>query len=498
MIETTDKFHNLANGGVRPLDWKILVNFTPLTQDLSERAIGISVSRSFEFPYNVQSAIADVSLDNHDGYLSFSGLTMSPIADYILPNRPIQIQYGFKGAGLVPNFTGYTESMPTYDGENDSIAKFTALDKLAQIAEQHLPNMVMLRDARTDEALEAIFTALGLSQDEYNLDEGENTIPFVYFDADKSVGNALKELIQAENGRLWQDEEGVIRFTKRSTNIFADQPVMMFNKTNTISISPSRDSGIINQVNISAEIRQIESSQQVFLVTNDNGYQQSATDDQYRVPANGTATIWLSFDDPIWSAIAPTLDGGASTSSFTVVDLAGEPVSQNVSVVGTLFATSYKAVFTNTNNFPVSIKSITIWGEPAKLIGGQAVEYMAYDDVSVQKFGTKSLDITENRCFGSVANIKQYANDVITKKSDYNKQITMKVKGDPALQLGDIVTVSINEFQGHYEVTKIVNTMDNVTESKLETELTLQFMIGSDINPFTLDESQLNGTDVLG
>lgn len=498
MIETTEKFHKLANGGVRPLDWKILVNFTPLTQDLSERAIGISVSRSFEFPYNVQSAIADVSLDNHDGYLSFSGLRMSPIADYILPNRPIQIQYGFKGAGLVPNFTGYTESMPTYDGENDSIAKFTALDKLAQLSERHLPNMVMLRDVRTDEALEEIFTQLGLTSAEYNLEQGENTIPFVYFDADKSVGNALKELIQAENGRLWQDEEGVIRFTKRSTNIFENLPVMLFNKTNTLSVSPSRDSGIINQVNISAEIRQIESSQQVFLVTNDNGYQQSATDDQYRVPANGSATVWLSFDDPIWSAIQPVLDGGASTSSFTVVDLSGQPVSQNVTVVGTLFATTYKAVFTNTNSFPVSVSSITIWGEPAKLIGGQAVEYIAYDDVSVSKFGTKSLDITENRCFGSVANIKQYANDIITKRSDYNKQITMRVKGDPALQLGDVVAVSVNEFQGYYEITTITNTMDNISESKLETELTLQFMIGADISPFTLNESQLNGTDVLG
>lgn len=498
MIETSDTFHKLANGGVRPLSWQVLMNFTPLTEDLSERAIGLSVSRSFEFPYNVQSAIADLSLDNHDGYLSFTGLVTSPIADYILPNRPVQIKYGFKGAGVVSNFKGFTEAMPTYDGDHDSIAKFTALDKLAQISGQHLPNMVMMRDARTDEVLEAIFLALGLSQDEYELDEGENTIPFVYFDADKSVGNALKELIQAENGRLWQDEEGVIRFTKRSTNIFENQPVMMFNKTNTIAVSPSRDSGIINQVNISAEIRQIETTQQVFLVTNDNGYQQAAKDDQYRVPANGTATVWLSFEDPIWSAIDPTLDAGASTSSFTVVDLAGQAVSSNVSVNGTLFATTYKAVFTNTNNFPVSIESITIWGEPAKLIGGQAVEYIAYDDISVQKFGTKSLDITENRCFGSIDNIKQYANDIITKRSDYNKQITMRVKGDPALQLGDIVTVSVDQFQGHYEITSIANTMDNVSESKLETELTLQFMIGADVQPFTLDESQLNGTDVLG
>ncbi len=40
-------------------------------EDLSNRAIGLSVSRAFEFPYNVQSAVADFSLDNHDGYLSY-------------------------------------------------------------------------------------------------------------------------------------------------------------------------------------------------------------------------------------------------------------------------------------------------------------------------------------------------------------------------------------------------------------------------------------------
>lgn len=496
MIETTDKFHKLANGGIRPLAWQVLINFTNLTQDFSDRAIGLSVSRSFEFPYNVQSAIADISLDNHDGYLSFSGLNMSPIADYILPNRPIQIKYGFQGAGVVSNFSGYTETMPTYDGEHDSVAKFTALDKLAQIAEQHLPNMVMMQDARTDEVLEEIFTQLGLSASEYHLEEGENTIPFVYFDADKSVGNALKELIQAENGRLWQDEEGVIQFTPRSTNIFANQPVMLFTKSNTLSVTPSRDSGIVNQINISAEIRQIESEQQIFLVTNDNGYE--SQDDNYRVPANGTATFWLAFDDPIWTCVAPTLNGSSDTSNFTAVDLTGTAVTSGVTAVGTLFATTYKLEVTNTNNGAISLKSITLWGEPAKLVGGQAVEYMAYDDVSVSKFGTKALNITENKCFGSIANIKQYANDIITKRSDYNKQITMTVKGDPALQLGDIVTVSIDQFQGHYEITAITNRMDNISESKLETELTLQFMIGSDIEPFILDESVLDGTDVLG
>lgn len=496
MIDVSDTFHRLANGGVRPLSWQVLMNFTPITTDLSERAIGLSVSRSFEFPYNVQSAIADISLDNHDGYLSFSGLNVSPIADYILPNRPIQIKYGFVGAEKVSNFSGYTESMPTYDGEHDSIAKFTALDKLAQLAEKHLPNMVMMRDARTDEVLEEIFTQLGVSSSEYSLDEGANTIPFVYFDADKSVGNAFRELVQAENGRLWQDEEGVIRFTKRQTNIFASDPVMEFDKSNTLSVTPSRDSGIVNQVNISAEIRQIEANQQVFLVTNDNGY--TSNDDNYRVPANGQATIWLAFDDPIWTCITPTLNGSSGTSNFTAVNLAGTAITSGVTVVGTLFATTYKMVVTNTNNAPISLKSISLWGEPAKLVGGQAVEYMAYDDVSVSKFGTRSLDITDNRCFGSVTNIKQYANDIITNRADYSKQVTMRVKGDPSLQLGDLVELEIDEFQGKYQVLAITNRMDNVSESKLETELTLQFVVSSSATPFILDQSVLDGDDLLG
>lgn len=478
------------------IEWQPYGEMIQNYDNLSERAIGLSVSRSFEFPYNVQSAIADISLDNHDGYLSFAGLNISPIADYILPNRPIQIKYGFKGAGLVPNFTGQTSSMPTYDGNHDSIARFTAMDDLVAISEAHLPNMVMMRDARTDQVLAAIFEQLGIDQSRYSLGLGTNTIPFVYFDSDKSVGNALKELIQAENGRLWQDEEGIIRFTPRQTNVFGRQPVMSFNKSNTLTITPSRDSGIVNQVNISAEIRQIEALQQVFLVSNDSGYE--SQDDNYRVPANGQATIWLSFDDPVWSCIAPTLNGASTTSNFKAVDLSGTPINSGITADGTLFATSYKVVFTNTNSSPVSIKAISLFGEPAKLIGGQAVEYLAYDDVSVSKFGTRSLDISDNKCFGSVANLTRYANDIISKRSDYNKQITMTVKGDPSLQLGDLVEVDIDEFQGRYEVLKIVNTIDNVTDSKLETELTLQFTTSSVVSPFILNQSVLDGPDLLG
>jgi hypothetical protein len=64
------------------------------------------------------------------------------------------------------------------------------------------------------------------------------------------------------------------------------------------------------------------------------------------------------------------------------------------------------------------------------------------------------------------------------------------------LQLGDGVSVDYEEFQGYYEVVAISNSIDSVSESKLETELTLDFVASG--SPFTLDLSILNGGDILG
>lgn len=465
-------------------------------EDLSQRAVGLSVTRSFDFPYNIQSAIADISLDNHDGYFSFAGRNTSPIANLILPNRALEIGFGFGMESPARNFVGYTEDMPTYDGDHDQIMRWTGFDKLSDISKKHLPNMVMMRDARTDEVIAEIFNQLNIDPMTYNLEQGKNIIPFVYFDSDKSVGNALRELIQAENGRMWQDELGVIQFQARRTNAFAYDTGMKFDATNILSLTPSRDARIVNTVNISAEIRRVEPQQQVFIGTNDKGYQSAAKDDPYRVPANGQATVWLQFDDPVWTALSPIFNGNVNQSRFTAVTLSGTKVNSGISAVGTLFAKTYKVVFTNTTASAVSISSIVILGQPAKLIGGQNTEYFAYDDSSVAKFGNLTQEITDNSCFGSPDNLRAYGQNLLSRYADYNRQVVLRVKGDPSLQLGDGVAVEYEQFQGYYEVVAISNAIDDVSDSKLETELTLDFIASGD--PFTLDVSILNGPDILG
>ena len=143
----------------------------------------------------------------------------------------------------------------------------------------------------------------------------------------------------------------------------------------------------------------------------------------------------------------------------------------------------------------MSISFIGLWGQPAKV--ADIIEYQAYDDDSVEKFGSQSIEITDNPFFGSYNNADSYGDYIISKRKDYNSSLELKVKGNPALQLGDIVEViNENAVQSDYNYTVVA--IKNVLDSKgLTTNLTVEYF-GELLSPFVLDVSVLDGTDVLG
>lgn len=528
MIEVSDVYHRLAAGVVRPLDYRVNVSFTkarnpdidwftldqsqldggdlladdetkPIQvwdaydyQDISDRLISLDIERSVAFPYNVQSAIADFTLSNYDGYLSALGAGGdSPLSQYIIPKRPCRLYLGFRSGGVAPQFVGLTQNIPDYDGFKNEQAKFTALDFLSEIGDMKLTNMVMMRDARTDEVISEILQQFGIEPQMFNLARGLNVIPFVYFESGKDAGNALRELVQAENGAMWLDENGIIQFQPR-TEIIGQVPVMTFDANNIEQINPSRNLQIVNSIFISTEVRKVLELQSVFTDDNSNGYSAASSDDNYRVSANSAKEIWLNFEDPVWTANPLVLNGNANNSNFRVVNLNGHAVSSGVSIQGTLFATSYKLEITNSNAYAVSISYIDLWGQPAKMVGGQPLEYEAEESDSVAKYGQMRVEITDNKCFGSLNNARAYARDIIQKYSEYNNTLSVVVKGDPSLQLNDIVEIDYPKYSGDYLV---VGTKHSLTDAKLETTLTLR---KTEIyTPFILNQSVLNGTDVL-
>lgn len=528
MNSVSSQFHDLATGSIRPLDWEVGVSWSKersqelewFTLDQSvlngedllaentenpiqiwdaydyersrDRVVSLSVNRSVEFPYNIQSATCDVTLNNYDHYYNLDN-TSSPISSDILPARPLRAYLGFKGAGVTPVFVGLTEGIPTYSGTDNTTAQLTAMDFLATIGDMSLKSMVMMMNVRTDQVIAAILEQFGMEPYMFNLARGVNVIPFVYFESGKNAGNALKELVQAENGAMWIDEQGIVRFAPR-TAIVGVQSSMTFNPSSIISITPSATSGIVNKVYVETNVRKVMPFQLIFSNDNSSGWESEADEDTYRLGANGDTEIWLSFDDPVWQCTAnPILNGEDTNSSFTAVDLQGKAVNSGITGVGTLFATSLKIVFTNTNNFPVSINYIQIFGEPAKVVGGEpTITYTAQDDESIERFGVQELSITDNNCFGTVQNVDAFATDVLTRYAGYSPTLQLEVKGDPSLQLHDVITLDGTDYDGDYLIKGISNSL---TDTGLSTTLTV--VAHTVLMPFILDQSQLNGEDVL-
>lgn len=517
MISVSDKFHELARGqviqpivapyisfdksmdpniGYFTLNQSILdgsdilaTNETnPLQiwdlyayRDYSDRLVSLQLSRSIEFPYTVQIAQADITFDNHDGY--FTPGSGSSIDEYNLPARPARIYAGFQGQGSIPQIVGLTSDMPDIN-QGSRTVDYHVDDFLTSICESSLTEVVDMRDARTDEVLSAIVEQFGLTPSQYNFEQGANVIPFVFFDIGQDAGEAIRKLVQAEGGRFWLDELGVLRFQSRGS--FNDQLAMSFDEYSIIDVRPSDNSSMVNRVRIQADIREVQEYQVVY-TKNSSG--DSISDSLWVVSRNFTNTISCSLSDPCYDVVNPTLGRSSSVSWFTCKDSNGDEVSSGVSATSQLTSNALIVTFTNTNNFDVEIDELELFGEPAKVIN--VLDYEAYDDDSVEEYGEHLLEITDNQFFQSDEQADLYARYMLYERAHYNPILEVDVKGDFSLMLGDII-----ELQGEFAGTYIVDGINwEYGAGYLVT--TLKVHQYNAPHYFTLDDSELDGTDVL-
>ena len=516
MISVSDKFHELARGqiiqpivapyisfdkdfddtvGFFTLDQSVLdgpdilsnPDATPLQiwdlysyRDFSDRLVELTLARSVEFPYTVQIAQADITFDNHDGF--FTPGSGSSIDEYNLPARPARIYAGFQGQGSIPQLVGLTSDMPDIN-QGSRTADYHVNDFLVQICDSSLTEIVDMRDARTDEVLAAIVEQFGLSPSQYSFEPGANTIPFVFFDIGQDAGEAIKKLVQAEGGRFWLDELGILRFQARGS--FSDQLAMSFDEYAIIDVRPSDNSQMVNHIKIGADIREVQEYQVVY-TKNASG---DGTSNLWVISHNFSNTISCSLSDPCYDVQNPTIGRSSSVSWFTCKDSNGDPVTSGVTATSQLTSNALIVTFTNSNNFDVEIDELQLFGEPAKVTN--RLDYEAYDDESVEEYGDHLLEISDNQFFQSDDQADLYARYMLYERAHYNPVLEVDVKGDFSLMLGDII-----ELAGEYSGTYIV---DGINWQSGPGYLTTTLKVHQYNAPhyFTLDSSILDGTDVL-
>lgn len=448
--------------------------------DFTDRLVSVSIERSIEFPYCTQSAMADFSLDNWDNYFSLSG--NSPIKDYNVLGRPCKVYAGFETETILPQFVGLTSEMPDVRTAS-GIANYHAVDFLSAIAEQTLLSPVIERDVTTDVVLSEIVEQFGVLPNQYSFEKGDNVIPFVFFDIGQNAGEAIRKLVQAEGGKFWLDEQGILRFAKRYS--LPTEPVAIIPETGIIEIEVNDNASLVNRVQIECDVREVQEYQSVYTKTGSSGAGASL----WVVPANSSITRECRLSDPCYSVVSPTLGRNSTVSWFLAINSGEQLVSSGVVASGVLSTNAYTITFTNNNNFAVEITDIQLWGEPAKVY--DHLSYDVSDSDSIEKYGEKVLTITDNQFLQNYEAARNLGIYTLRQYADYNGNIKIRCKGDFSWQLMDIVELT-GQYAGYYMIDSIKWVLE---PGLLETDIVMHKV--DKVTYFTLDESVLNGTDVL-
>lgn len=465
--------------GGTPSEWNRYQYF-----DESEYVMEMDWERQLKMPTGgITVALADGTLSNTSGrftprYMGGSGELFTAI----LPKRPFIINAGFNYDGIdnpISQFVGVFTRQPEVDYRNKTLS-WQGADFNDFLSDKFVDDTAMYTGQRTDQLLEIILQdSLGLATSQYELDTGINNIPFALFERGDKYVDIIDELVQAEYGHFYQDEEGVLRFENRqhwsgsphtdvSRDIFTAQ---------VIDARAPNDDHIINVVEVKAGSRKKEPEQTIYKLN---------TFDSIQVDASSTKELFVDFEDPILSLTTPTSSG---TTSFykanSEPDGLGTDMTASITITRVdAFAKAAKFTFNNSSPSTVYITQLNVTGRPAKI--QKEIYFRDQDDSSVTAFDEKVYSI-ENKYIQEDTWAQSLARLILDDFSSPENLQNITIRAIPALKLGDLIT-----WQGRYWRIFGIKTILSMSQGFLQELTLLQRTVTS---YFRIGISTIGGSD---
>lgn len=403
--------------------------------DDSDYVMSLEWERQLNIPTGgLTKALSDVELDNTSGrYLPEYMGGNSSLFTSILPKRPQIISAGFSDVNI-PQFAGLLNKQPTVNLGSKTV-NLQADDYLAYFENKYVDDTAMFTGVTTDTLIETMFQQAGMATSQYDLDTGLNEIPFTIIESGAKMSDVLSELAMAENGHIFQDEEGVFKFWNRQK--FYNAPYSQVQKilltSQVINVESPNEDHIINVVEVSSDIWQKRASQQIFDLAG-----------TVEIIANQDTEFWANLDDPVLQITSQSITGNTledgTGSSITITVKSRQVFSQAVKYVLTAPTTGY-------------ITAFTINGRSA--IVGESFVSRLKDDSSVTAFQERPLTIN-NKYIQNRTWANSYSQVILDRFSEPDNIIKITIRAVPELQLGDLIS-----WQGHYwRVYSIRATLD--------------------------------------
>ena len=407
----------------------------------SAYVISLGWERGYNMPEGgLSMGLAEALLDNTTG--RFTPRYMgghSELSTAIVPQRPAIINAGFNLGGVdvvLPQFAGLLNDQPSVSVRDKTISLSVA-DYVSYFQNKYLDQTVMFTGLFTDQVIKILFNDLGMSTSQYRLDAGINLIPFGVFDIGTKFSDAIGQLVQAENGHLYQDETGVFRFENRQhwSNAPYNTVQKVISTSQVIDAQAPNEDHLINIVEITGGIYQKQPGQILFNLP---------TLSSFAVPPGGSYSQYFQFQDPVLNLTDPTIAGANSYFvANTAPDNSGTDMSTSITVTRLgLFSQNVNYNFTNSSNFTVYITQLVLWGRVAKRTSD--LYYRQQDDSSVTAFQSHDFQIT-NDFIQNYSWAQTYAQMLLNDFSNIENLQQITIRAIPELQLGDLIS-----WQGKY------------------------------------------------
>lgn len=459
--------------------------------DESAYLTSLEWERSFNMPIGgLTKALGGAVLDNTSGRFTprYMGGN-SELFTAILPRRPAIVGAGFNINGVnqtIPALTGTFSKQPEVDSRSREVHVQLA-DYLDFFENRYVDRSAVFTAVTTDVVIESLLTQLGMATSQYNLDPGINVIPFASIDTGAAFKEVIQKLVESENGNMFQDEAGKIRFENRQHyyNSPYSNVQRIITTAQVIDSKAPDDDHLINTVEIKSNIREKAINQKIWSLSSPT-----------IIPGNSTVEIFADFTDddgtmPVLSVDRPlyAVDEATTSAYATNVfdDNSGDTNHSAIYLKSfSQFAASYKMVFANSSTTPTFITALDLWGRPAKVTS--KIDLISKRGISITAYEEHPLTI-DNEFIQSLDWASSFAELILEDFSHIESLQTITILAIPELQLGDLIS-----WQGHYwRVYGIRSKLDPSAGYTQEIDI-LQRTIRS---YFRIGISTIGGTDKL-
>jgi hypothetical protein len=368
---------------------------------------------------NISSNEITLALNNEDKKFDIDN-DQSPLKNLLKPNRRIQVWLGVKHwveIEWVPLGTFWSLD---WDSPDDSLeATVTARDRMELLRKGTYQTSQVLTNKSLYELAEAVLQDAGLTSDEYIIDTDLQNIiiPYAWFNP-VSHREALRRIAEAGLAAAFQNRDGRIQI--ESFLISGDEPVLEITEDDYFPPlrAPSRQDQVANEIIVDTQpLRPATIAEEVY-----------KSNEPITIPANSTKTITAFYNKtPVIEAVA-SLD--SPPAGVSIVD-------------ATYYGWGASIKIQNANGTDQQA-TLVIHGKPLTVQNKERA--IARDEASILENGILRFEFPANPLVQTLSQAQAIADTLLASVKEPRRDIEVDWRGDPALLLGDRVTVKGKDY----------------------------------------------------